>query len=75
VNVEGLTELKNFLADRPEWAFLAISLAVNVTLFTCLLRAHKAQLAIIERVLPLAEKLSELIQAVAVKASRRRQGE
>lgn len=68
---ETLDRLKNFLADRPEWAFLAISLTVNVALFRLLMRAHQEQLATMERVLPVVDQLTTLVRTAATKARNR----
>lgn len=40
-----LSLLKDFLEDRPSWAFLALSLMCNVTLFTLYVRTSNARLA------------------------------
>lgn len=75
MGVEELNLLKDFLADRPEWAFLALSVGVNTVLFGLLMRSHKAQLAIVARVLPLADRLADLLQTASAKAVRRRKGD
>lgn len=70
--IENLNKLKDFLADRPEWAFLAISLTVNAYLFRLLLKAKDAHFATVERWLPVAERLASLVQMAASKARRTR---
>ena len=66
--LEYLTELKNFLADRPEWAFLTISVVTNVWLLKKLLAEKDAHFATVERWLPATEQLSQLLAKAAAKA-------
>lgn len=63
-----LEALKNFLADRPEYAFLTLLIMVVVVLWRAYRRAEAEKLEIALRVLPLADKL----QAMLAKASERR---
>jgi hypothetical protein len=70
--VELLSSLKNFLADRPEFAFLALSLGTNVVLFKLYVREKDAHLATVLEWLPLAEKLTNILAAAAAKARVRR---
>jgi len=63
-----LEQLKNFLEDRPSWAFLALSLAANLALFRLLLKAKDKQLALVVQWLPLADKMTTLVTAAATRA-------
>lgn len=66
--VEFLTKLKDFLAERPETAFLACSLATNVVLFRLYVKEKDAHFATVVRWLPLAEKLTSMFSLVAARA-------
>jgi len=60
-----LDALKNFLADRPEYAFLVFSLLVNAILWRALRKAEGEKLEIALRVLPLADKLQAMLERLA----------
>ena len=71
--MDFLREMKDFLADRPEWAFLAISLFVNAVLFRMYVKARNAHFQTIERWLPVAEQLTVMLKHAATKARGRNQ--
>lgn len=80
MTLDTLTKLKDFLADRPEWAFLAIALLSLAFVFRLFLKAKNdhlkekdAHLATALKIVPLAEKLLAIVDA-AKAASRRRRG-
>ena len=68
--LDFLVKLKDFLADRPEWAFLAISMFVNALLFKMYVAARNAHFATVERWLPVTEQLTEMLKVAATKARR-----
>lgn len=68
--LDTLVALKNFLADRPEWAFLSLSLVVNSILFRLLLKEKDNHLQTVMQVVPLGEKLHEMLQIVVQRRQR-----
>ena len=70
--LELMISLKNFLADRPEFAFLALSLATNALLFRMYVKEKDDHLATVLEWLPLAEKLTAMLSAVATKERARK---
>lgn len=56
--------LKDFLSDRPEYAFLAFSLFAVVILWRAYRKAEDEKLAITLRVIPLADKLTKILQRI-----------
>jgi len=66
--LDFLASLKNFLADRPTVAFLALSLATNALLFRLYVREKDAHLATVLEWLPLAEKLTRMLAVAADRA-------
>ena len=71
MTLETLIQFKDFLADRPAWAFLTLSLATNFYLFVKIERLHNARLADMQQWLPVAGQLGALLSAAATKARRR----
>jgi hypothetical protein len=69
---DQLTWLKEFLADRPEWAFLAISMACNLTLFGLLMNSLYSRIKQAERWAPIADRLSTMFGSAAQKAKKSR---
>ena len=69
-----LEGLKNFLADRPDTAFLAISLFVNAFLFKAYAKARDEHTKSLESLLPLAASLSEMLKAAAAKSKLKARG-
>lgn len=65
---EYLNKLKDFLADRPTYAFLTCSIAVNIYLFRCLMREKDAHFKTIERWLPVADSLTKMLSNAASRA-------
>ena len=57
--------LKDFLSDRPEYAFLAFALLTICVLWRALRRAEAEKLEIALRVIPLADKLQGMLQRLA----------
>lgn len=57
-----LTKMKDFVADRPEYALLAFSMTFNVTLFWLLMKAKDRQVEILMRWLPIVERLSTIVE-------------
>ncbi len=70
--VNLLTALKEFLADRTTFAFLAVSLATNAVLFRLYVKEKDAHLATVLAWLPLADKLVHMLSAVAERARNKR---
>lgn len=62
--------LKDFLADRPEYAFLAFTLLTIGILWRALRRSEVEKLEIALRVIPLADKLQAMLQRLAEKRHR-----
>ncbi len=56
-----LNQFKDYLADRPETAFLAISLFVCVFLFRKYDKARDRHIEILETIVPLAENLRKMV--------------
>lgn len=71
MSIELLNQLKDFLADRPAWAFLALSLVTNGYLFILLQRAQAERLEDMRKWLPVASKLGDLVSAAANKARKK----
>lgn len=69
--MEALISLKNFLADRPEVALLAISLLTNATLLGLYIRSRDTHDKTLRMILPLATRLSDLLALAANKAKAR----
>lgn len=67
-----LNQMKAFLADRPEWAFLAITLLVCYQLFRSLMNEKDAHLETVKQIVPLADKLVVMLER-ATKARAQRQ--
>jgi len=65
-----LETLKNFLADRPEYAFLAFTLAAIAVLWRAYRNAEEEKLEIALKILPLADKLQVMLQRVAERRGR-----
>jgi len=66
-----LVELKEFVADRPEAALLAISLLANAVLFSLLLRSHAREVKTLMTLLPLATRMTDMFAAAVAKAKNR----
>lgn len=62
-----LEKLKSFLADRPEYAFLACCIFVIIVLWRTLRREQREKYDLALRVLPLADKLQHMLQRAAEK--------
>jgi len=62
LDVDTLTQMKNFVADRPEFALLAFSMCFNIVLFFMLMRSKDQHLRAIERWLPIVERLSNIVE-------------
>ena len=62
--MDFLDRLKDYLADRPETAFLAISLFVCAYLFRKYDRARDRHIEILETIVPLAENLRKMITRI-----------
>lgn len=60
--------LKDFLYDRPVYAFLTVSMVVNAYLFRLLLKEKDARLAMAERWLFIAGQMNQLVNKAALKA-------
>ena len=65
-----LAALKNFLADRPEYAFLVFALVAIVVLWRAYQRAEAEKMEIALRVLPLADKLQSMLAKAAERRAR-----
>jgi cbb3-type cytochrome oxidase subunit 3 len=65
-----LDALKNFLADRPEYAFLAFALLAVGILWRAYRKAEAEKLEIALRVIPLADKLQTMLQKAAERRAR-----
>lgn len=71
VDIDTLNSWKNFLADRPEYAFLTLSVLGNIVLFRLLMKAKDAHITLALQLAPLAERLLAIIQKAArVRAGR-----
>lgn len=70
IDVPSLVSFKDYLADRPETAFLALSLMAIVYLHRGWMAARDAHQATLERWLPVAEKLSTMVSTMATKSTR-----
>jgi len=64
-SISYLSQLKDFLADRPEYAFLACCIFVIVILWRALRKEQKEKFDLALRVLPLADKLQNMLQRAA----------
>ncbi len=62
LDINTLTKMKNFVADRPEYALLAFSMCFNIVLFAMLMRAKNALVSQLERWLPIVERLSRIVE-------------
>lgn len=69
--LEYLISLKEFLATRPEIAFLALSLSTNAYLFRIYVKARDEHFATVITWLPVADRMMNLVSAAAEKARRR----
>lgn len=69
--IESLTQLKDFLEDRPSWAFLALSLSCNGYLFRKLEKARAAHMNTVTKWLPMVEQLARVVNVAAAKARSR----
>lgn len=67
MSLDVLTWLKSFLIDRPEYAFLSLSIMANVYLLRALLREKDKHLETVLQYAPLADKLTTMLQAAARK--------
>ena len=56
-----LESLKNFLAEKPEYAFLALAIVAIVILFRKLDKSNLAHLKTLAQVAPLADRLCYLV--------------
>ena len=65
-----LEALKNFLADRPETAFLVFALVAIVVLWRAYRKAEVEKLEIALQVIPLADKLQVMLAKVAERRSK-----
>jgi hypothetical protein len=57
--------LKDFLADRPEYAFLVFVLMVVVILWRAYRKAENEKHEITLQIIPMVEKLTKLLQRVS----------
>lgn len=73
MSLDWLTAFKNFLADRPEWAFLAVSMMVNGVLFRMLVKSYNARLDETKQMIPIAERLTKMVGTAATRARSRRE--
>lgn len=71
--LEYLDWLKNFLADRTVFAFMAFSVLVNVYLFRLYIQEKDAHFQTVVQWLPLAEKMQFVLTAAAEKARAKRE--
>ena len=62
--MEQLSQFKDYLADRPTVAFLALALVALVVLFRKLERARLEQVAMVKQLVPLTDKLCRLIERI-----------
>jgi hypothetical protein len=62
LDIDTLSQMKNFVADRPEFALLAFSMCFNIVLFFLLMRSKDQHLKAIERWLPIVERLSNIVE-------------
>jgi len=65
--VEVLVQLKDYLADRPETAFLALTLVALFYMFRKYDKAREAHLVTLSSIAPLADKLCYIISKVKKK--------
>lgn len=72
MDLAQLSQLKDFLEDRPSWAFLALSLTCNVTLFTLYIRALHARITDAQRWGHVTDRLSTMMGTAATKARKGR---
>lgn len=59
--MQTLVAFKNYLADRPEFAFLALSLVAVFVLFRMYVKARDSHVETLRTIIPLTEKLCRLI--------------
>jgi len=62
--MQTLYAFKDYLADRPTVAFLAIALFSIVVLFRKLERAQQEKVAMVRQLAPLTDKLCRLIERI-----------
>ena len=62
--MDFLTRFKDYLADRPETAFLALSLVAVYYLFRKYDKAQAAHMKTLSLIAPLADKLARIIDKV-----------
>jgi hypothetical protein len=62
--MDFLDRFKDYLSDRPETAFLAISLFVCVYLFRKYDKARDRHIEILETIVPLAENLRKMVRRI-----------
>lgn len=62
LDIGSLSRLKDFVADRPEYALLAFSMAFNIALFLLYVRAKDRQVQMLERWLPIVDRLNRIVE-------------
>ena len=70
--METLSQLKDFVADRPEYAFLVFSIVTNTILFRLYVKEKDAHLSTVIEWLPIVERLTTLLAAAATKVRGRK---
>jgi hypothetical protein len=71
LDIDTMERMKNFVADRPEYALLAFSMCFNIALFLLLMRAKDQHLRAMERWLPIVERLSNIVEKLKPRPSRK----
>ena len=71
MDINTLVQFKDFLADRPAWAFLTLSMFVNIYFFMKIEKLHSLRFSDMQQWLPVAGQLGALLSAAALKARRR----
>lgn len=62
--METLNALKEYLADRPEIAFLALTLVALAFMFRKYDRARGEHIKVVSQLAPLADKLCRVIEQI-----------
>lgn len=72
MDIPVLEQLKNYLADRPETAMLAMCVVTIVYLHRGWMSERDAHMQTYVRWMPLAEKMAAMISVMATKTTRSR---
>lgn len=59
--MQTLVQLKDYLSDRPEVAFLSLALFAVVVLFRMYVKERDRHVATLKELVPLADKLCRLV--------------